>query len=578
MSNTRLKTVYREVLVAIVPVILIALIARMAMGTLSWNEIFAGQSNLEGLYITRSMDLTTVPGERHNLWTEVRNLGNQTWHKSGEDSVYLVSEDKTSPLYTKNSTWLSENKINMFEQEVGPGEIAHFNFTIETNLDFGQHTAKFKFVDEDSEELKGVAAVTWNFFVEEPSWNFEKVSQSESPTITRNQTGTLEARFKNTGNTVWRNHGEHPVVLIAENESGRSPFYTDIRWPGDNVATYLNESFVEPGEEGTFTFEITAPDALGVTRVNLVPEVIDVENINAQTVSFDIAVAESGQAQKFDRQHENKIADSEFLRLISLPVGHGDSYVIITPQKEVLVFDTGHPNRANVVVSALQKLGIDEIDYLILSHPHWDHIGGAPYIMDVYPVKKIYTNGEGYPYETYARLAEYFKGDGSNVEQVAKGDKIAVGDDLEVEILNPESVLTEISENDEEINNNSLVAKLSWQGRSILLSSDIYTATIEKLVSSDLDLDVDVLALPHHGNDGFGDVEKEFIEKTSPEVVIKSSDWRELQAETSAELMEVLMDDEVEFLATAEAGELHFTLPGNSETIDAYSGDIIWSN
>ncbi|MFC1617829.1 MBL fold metallo-hydrolase [Patescibacteria group bacterium] len=580
MPKPRLKTAYREVLIAIVPVILIALVARLAMGNLNWNDMFgSSQSSLEGMVVERSEDLATVPDEQHNLWVEIKNQGDQVWQQTGDDSVYLMTEDgQPSLLYTANSTWHSESLVRLFEDQVLPGETGHFNFTIKTDLPVGEYPVKFNVIDEKYEELEGVKPVIWNINIEEPSYGFELISQSDNPTITRGQLGTLESRYKNTGNTTWRNHGEHPVLLKTDVDESQSPFYTDIRWPGEDVVTYLDEPIVRPGEEGTFTYEVRAPDSLGVTRVNFTPEVLGVSDADTQSVAFDIAVAESGQPRVFDRQHEDQVADSEFLRMYALPVGHGDCYIFITPAKEIVVFDTGHPNRANVVVNALKRLGVDKIDYLILSHPHWDHIGGAPYIMDVYPAEKIYANGEGYPYDTYARLAEYFRGDGSNVELVADGSMINVADDLRIEFLNPETTLTEIAENDEEINNNSLVARLAWRGRSILLPSDIYTSSVERLLNAGKDLQADILALPHHGNDGFGEVEQNFLQTVAPQAVIKSSDWTELQNETSPEMLKTLQNIGVEFLATARDGELHITLPPDSETINVQSGNLVWSN
>ncbi|MFC1721983.1 ComEC/Rec2 family competence protein, partial [Patescibacteria group bacterium] len=229
---------------------------------------------------------------------------------------------------------------------------------------------------------------------------------------------------------------------------------------------------------------------------------------------------------------------------------------------------------ANVIVNALQELGVDKIDYMILSHSHWDHIGGAPYIMDVYPVDNIYVNGEGYPYETYARLAQYFTADGNNVEVVAFGDKLSIGSDIAISIYNPAVALNEINEDDRIVNNNSLVARVEWQDRAILLTSDIYTEALERLVNADIDLSADILALPHHGNDGFGEIEVHFLEEVNPQVAIKSSDWGELQTQTSGELTAFLEAAGIEFMATARDGEITSNLLEDQLVVG--SDTLIW--
>lgn len=554
---SRLKTVYKEFLIAIIPVIVIALLARLATGTFGWSEMFAGKSQLEGLILSRSADIVTVPGENHNFSVEFENRSDRSWQREGADAVYLLLErNVSSPFYVDNSTWLTESTISLFENAIAPGEIGHFNFTIGTDLDPGSYTQKFRLVDSDLKELQGVKPIQWQIDIEEPEWGFELVSQSDNISVARGQTATLEVRYKNTGNTTWHNYGEHPVKLAVGGEN-ETQFYIDPRWSDEWHPAFLDEASVSPGEEGTFTFDIKALESLGTIRAQFVPEVFGLDGLDLPPVEFDITVAENpeGQANELPSQ-ERQIADEDYLRMTAVPVGHGDCYILVTPEEEVIVFDTGHPDRANVVVNALQEIGVDKIDYLILSHSHWDHIGGAPYIMDAYPVDNIYINGEGYPYETYSRLAQYFTDDGSNVDVVAFGDKINVSPEITISIYNPAEKLSEINENDEEVNNNSLVARVTWGDRAILLTSDIYTESIEKLVNADIDLSADILTLPHHGNDGFGEVERVFLEEIMPSVAIKSSDWGELQTQTSGDMLDYLHEINAEFVATARDGKL----------------------
>jgi len=575
IGMARLRTAYKEFLIAIVPVILFALLARLSTGTFSWQEMFAGKSPLSGLVIERSADVVTNPGANQNLWVEFENRSDITWTQDGENAIYLLTDRALGdPFYLPGSTWITDSKVGLFEDEVAPGETGHFRFTINTDLDVGDYTARFRLVDANLKELQGVKPITWQIDIAEPEWGFELVSQSDNPTVTREQTVTLTATFRNTGNTTWHNWGEHPIRLAVSGES-ETDFYIDPRWPDEFHPAFIDETSIAPGEEGTFTFDIKAPDSLGVVRAEFKPEVYGIDNLDLPSVSYDITVAEEGEAAETELPGQRgELPHDSQLHMTAVPVGHGDCYVVITPNDEVVLFDTGHPSRANVVITALHQLGVDEIDHLILSHSHWDHIGGAPYIMDYFPVKQIYVNGEGYPYETYARLAEYFSNNGSNVEVVSRGDLVPLGPEVTMSIYNPAEPLSGINENDEAVNNNSLVARISWEGRALLLTSDIYTASIEELLQTDLNLQAEVLTLPHHGNDGFGDPEKQFLEKVNPLLAIKSSDWGELETQTSPEMGMFLLRQGIQFVATAREGLVNITVP--TEGLEMESDSLVW--
>ncbi|EKD49448.1 MAG: beta-lactamase-like protein [uncultured bacterium] len=262
------------------------------------------------------------------------------------------------------------------------------------------------------------------------------------------------------------------------------------------------------------------------------------------------------------------------MKFYAAAVDHGDAYVLITPSEEVVVFDTGHPSRANVVINLLKKIGVDKIDYMFLSHSHWDHIGGAPYIMDVYPVDKIYINGEGYPYGTYEKMAKYFGEDADNVHLVSLGDEIDLSGGVRVRILNPKEKLSGTNDNDEEVNNNALVAKISWEDAVVLLPSDIYSDTMKNIMENE-DIVAKVLSLPHHGMNGMTGAEREFFAEVHPMVAIKASNYDELKNSTSQELLHELGVLGSTLFATAEYGTLLVEFDGKG-SMEVSSGNIVW--
>ena len=51
------------------------------------------------------------------------------------------------------------------------------------------------------------------------------------------------------------------------------------------------------------------------------------------------------------------------------------------------------------ILPTLKKHGIKKIDYLIVTHPHIDHMGELNFLIEKYPVKNIIINKNKLPFE-----------------------------------------------------------------------------------------------------------------------------------------------------------------------------------
>jgi competence protein ComEC len=72
------------------------------------------------------------------------------------------------------------------------------------------------------------------------------------------------------------------------------------------------------------------------------------------------------------------------LQIHHMDVGQGDGAVLISPSGEVVVFDAGEDMKRKDCtrpVSYLDQLGVKHIDYLYVSHYHFDHIGYIPAVL-----------------------------------------------------------------------------------------------------------------------------------------------------------------------------------------------------
>lgn len=184
----------------------------------------------------------------------------------------------------------------------------------------------------------------------------------------------------------------------------------------------------------------------------------------------------------------------------------GDCTIITSPCGEyVMVIDAGKKESRDHVMNALAAMNLDHIDYLVVSHPHGDHTGNMPEIMDTIPVLNLITS----PVvdESAANYRNYMAAmqrNGIPHTIVSAGDTIPFGDVL-VEVLWPEAVI-EFPPDEYEgasfVNNHSIALKFTWGESTYLTCGDLYMAGEKLMIDMYGDkLDVDVIKLSHHGKD-----------------------------------------------------------------------------
>lgn len=206
----------------------------------------------------------------------------------------------------------------------------------------------------------------------------------------------------------------------------------------------------------------------------------------------------------------------------------GDCCLIAFPNGETMLVDSSYAVHAPVVIGNLKRMGVTELDYLVITHPHGDHIGGAfsssSTFLNEISVGKVYYEDLPFPNNSWVGVVES-KCEANNIpyENLEKGKVLTIGEgDLAVtiKVLWPKEELTdgELSADAAE-NNNSLVFRLDYGEHSSLFTADIYTATEKKLV--DLygsELDTDLMKIPHHGWSSSNS--EAFVNAITPEIAV----------------------------------------------------------
>jgi competence protein ComEC len=119
------------------------------------------------------------------------------------------------------------------------------------------------------------------------------------------------------------------------------------------------------------------------------------------------------------------------LKITWIDVEGGASTLFVSPTGESLLFDTGYPGNgdrdAKRILAAAQKAGLRQIDHVVISHWHGDHVGGLEALAKLIPLGKFYDHGDGVEAADKARHDTYVSIAGGNRTILKAGDSIALG-------------------------------------------------------------------------------------------------------------------------------------------------------
>jgi competence protein ComEC len=234
--------------------------------------------------------------------------------------------------------------------------------------------------------------------------------------------------------------------------------------------------------------------------------------------------------------------------------GAGLAVVVETPGGKTFLYDTGsgYPSKdgrgwsggynagRDAVLPFLKSRGIERIDGVMMSHGHYDHFGGLLWLVDHVSVPRLIDSGYTFPGEpdgelaAYEALREQFKKTPGAYLAAQAGDRLALDEALEVEVLSPPRGFFKAnpnrgSKNDTPVhylpNANSLGVRITHGEVSFLLPGDIQTLDqVELLLPSVAPekLRCDVLVAPAHGIDA----SPEFARAARPKVTIASASGR----------------------------------------------------
>lgn len=202
----------------------------------------------------------------------------------------------------------------------------------------------------------------------------------------------------------------------------------------------------------------------------------------------------------------------------------GDTILISTPDGKSMLIDAGYKETVPEIIEKMKTLGITKIDYILATHMHVDHIGGFASIVNTFPIEKAIMSNIKY---NSSSVTAFFKAiEEKKVEPtiVKEGDTFSLGKDVKFEVFNPEHLQDgEVGDDSyakqNYINDTSIALKMTYGESTFFFAADIQRPTETRIVDKyGSKLDVDLVKVPHHGNDTSSG--SDFIKALSPKYTV----------------------------------------------------------
>ena len=159
-----------------------------------------------------------------------------------------------------------------------------------------------------------------------------------------------------------------------------------------------------------------------------------------------------------------------------------------------MLIDTGDRGYGDGIVSYIKSQGINKLDYLILTHPHVDHIGGAVEVTNAFDIGKIIMPKVSHTSQTFKNVVLAVKNKGMKFTAPNLGDKYELGN-ANITLLAPNN------SSYDDLNNYSVINKISFGNTYFLFTGSAESISENEIINKGFDVKADVLKVGHHGSD-----------------------------------------------------------------------------
>lgn len=236
-----------------------------------------------------------------------------------------------------------------------------------------------------------------------------------------------------------------------------------------------------------------------------------------------------------------------------IDVGQGDSIFVELPNSETMLIDAGEIGQGDLVSTYIFSHGYDTIDHVVATHAHSDHIGGMPEVIDTFNIGTFYMTENTSTSSIFEQTLNKVNESGADTCYVMAGDIIIDNGKLLCEVVAPKAI------DNDEINNNSIVIKLTYGDNKFLFTGDAEKSEEDGIWTN---IKCDVLKVGHHGSDS--STTPNFLKKVEPKYAVISCGLGNAYGHPSDDVLKRLYDRNIDVFRTDLQGSIVFTSDGKN--------------
>lgn len=240
-----------------------------------------------------------------------------------------------------------------------------------------------------------------------------------------------------------------------------------------------------------------------------------------------------------------------------LNVGQGDATYLQFPNGEDALIDGGPGKRVLEELGAVMPYWDKEINLLIITHNHADHIEGLLEVLKRYKVDEVWLSGAIHTSHEYIQLLQIIKDKKIPSKIVMAGD-VGKYDEVEVKVIYPMEKWQGQTPGDQ--HEATVVTRWLYGKFSVLGTGDLGLEHINQLVNSGEYITSTILKVPHHGS--ATGLNKEFLEMVAPKVAVISVGRNNRYGHPSQSAINLLKNFGVKIYRTDEDGRIRIKSDG----------------
>jgi competence protein ComEC len=266
------------------------------------------------------------------------------------------------------------------------------------------------------------------------------------------------------------------------------------------------------------------------------------------------------------------------LQVRVLDVGQGDSILIVAPGGKTVLVDAGVPGSGKVVVEAMRRYNLNQIDLLVATHAHADHIGGADEVIRATKVLSVLDSQVPNATRNYEDFLKAIRESGAKYIGASPGQKFDLGAGAQLTVLAPIKPFftkDQLRSGANEPNANSVVTRLDYGDFSMILTGDAEAETEQRMIKTGANLKAKVLKVGHHGSRYASS--EEFLRAGGFEAALISNGSENRYGHPSQDALDRFKALGIKIYRTDLQGEITITTRGQGyqiQTARAATGDL----